>query len=191
MARLTTTQFGSYTPDTVAAPAAPPTPVTPRAWVLAAVHAYTFFGTTIYVGVLWALHFFWYPTWRLFTVQNYYDQFIPPTSAATRFFTVVVPLMFAALVTMVWTERKQRTWWTAALALACLAGATYVGQAHIIPVNKILATHITNPARLTELLQRWMLLNDIRMTIMTAMWLTMMWYFVKRGDLLRALGRDA
>jgi hypothetical protein len=190
MARLTAQELGSYTPGTLSTP---PTgaAVTPRGWLLAINHAYAFFGTTLYVGVLWALHFFWYPTWRLFNVQNYYDQFIPPTSAATRFFTIVVPLMFLALVVMVWSEWKTRHRWTALLALACIGGATYVGQGFIIPVNKTLATHIADPARLTALLQRWMMLNDIRMAIMTVMWLTMMYYFVSKGSLLRSLSGPA
>ena len=47
-------------------------------------HAYLFFGATLYCGVLWALHFFWYSTWRHLQVANYYEQFIPQTAAATQ-----------------------------------------------------------------------------------------------------------
>ena len=50
-------------------------------------NAYIFFGTTLYVGVLWALHFFCNPTWQVYNAATYYDHFIPPTQAATRFFT--------------------------------------------------------------------------------------------------------
>lgn len=140
-------------------------------------NAYIFFGCSLYAGVLWALHFFWYPTWSVYTAANYYDHFIPPTQAATRFFTVVVPPMFLCLVIMVWTERKTTMRWVAAATLACLTAATYVGQFHIIPVNKILTQHITDQARVSELFQQWMSLNDIRWVIMTAAWLLMMYYF--------------
>lgn len=140
-------------------------------------NAYIFFGTSLYAGVLWSLHFFWYPTWRVYTAENYYDHFIPPTAAATQFFTIVVPLMFACHAIMVWKEWKTDMRWVAVGALACLTGATYVGQFHIIPINKILAGRITDPARLTDLLQQWMALNDIRWVVMTISWLLLMYYF--------------
>ncbi len=52
------------------------------------------FGTTVYVGVLWALHFFWYPSWEVMNVTTVQDHFINSTSAATDFFWIVVPIMF-------------------------------------------------------------------------------------------------
>lgn len=158
-----------------------------KALLLVLNHAYIFFGTTLYVGVLWALHFFWFPTWTKLTVDNYYDQFIPQTTTATHFFTIVVPVMFLALVVMVVTEWKTRFRWVAIAALACLSTATYVGQLHIIPVNKILATGITNQGQLSALLEKWMFLNDIRWVLLTIMWLVMMYYFSAKGDLLPKL----
>jgi hypothetical protein len=140
-------------------------------------NAYVFFGTTLYVGVLWALHFFWFPTWTKLTVDNYYDQFIPQTATATRFFTVVVPLMFLGHAIMCWKEWKTSMRWVSLGALACLGAATYDGTLHIIPINKILATHITDPERVTALLKKWMCLNDIRMVLLTASWLLLMYYF--------------
>jgi hypothetical protein len=140
-------------------------------------NACIFFGTTLYVGVLWALHFFWFPTWRNFKVDNYYDQFIPQTTAATQFFTIVVPIMFLCYVIMVWKEWKTKMRWISIGALACLALATYVGTLHIIPINKILAGHITDQARLTKLFQQWMFLNDIRWILMTISWVLLMYYF--------------
>lgn len=150
-------------------------------------HVYIFFGATLYVGVLWALHFFWFPTWANLTVDNYYDQFIPQTTAATEFFTIVVPPMFLALVVFVVTEWKTAFRWVALAALACLGTATYVGQLHIIPVNKILATVITDQTRLSELLQQWMFLNDIRWVLLSTMWLVMIYYFSAKGNLLQKL----
>ncbi|MGH3118957.1 MAG: hypothetical protein ACRDQ2_17960 [Gaiellales bacterium] len=158
--------------------------------LLAINHAYLFFGTTLYVGVLWALHFFWFPSWRGLTVANYYEQFIPQTSAATRFFTIVVPLMILAMVVMLWSEWKTRLRWVPIVALLCLGGATFFGTMRIIPVNRILAGRVTDQARLTELLQRWMSLNDIRWVLLTILWLTLMYYFLRKGDTWRALGSD-
>lgn len=158
-----------------------------KAIALAINHAYLFFGTTIYVGVLWALHFFWYPSWEVMSVANVQDHFILPTSAATAFFTIVVPLMLLANVIMIVTEWKTTYRWHAILALLCILGATYVGQVHIIPINETIAAGVADDATLLPLLQDWMMLNDIRWIIMTIMWLTLMVYFIGKGNLLKKL----
>ena len=158
--------------------------------LLAINHAYLFFGATLYCGVLWALHFFWFPTWRSLRVDNYYEQFIPQTDAATAFFTIVVPLMFLAGIIMIVTEWKTRFRWIAVGAFACIGAATYVGQGLIIPVNKTLKTHITDPAVLTDHLERWMSYNDIRWALLTLMWLLLMYYFIAKGDLLERIAPE-
>ena len=81
--------------------------------LLALNHACIFFGATLYCGVLWSLRFFWFPTWRHLTVANYYDQFTPETLAATRFFTVVVPIMFFCCLVMIVTEWRGKLRWAA------------------------------------------------------------------------------
>jgi hypothetical protein len=151
-------------------------------------HAYLLFGTTVYVGVLWALHFFWYPSWQVMTLATVQDHFIKPTSAATRFFTVVVPLMFLANFVLIYTERRyKKTLIPAIVALAGVSTASYVGQVHIIPINKRIAAGLSDSDQLIGLLKQWMFLNDIRWVVMTAMWLAMVYYFVVKGRLLDAL----
>lgn len=147
-------------------------------------HVYLFFGTTIYVGVLWALHFFWYPSWEAMTLDTVQDHFIIPTSEATAFFTIVVPLMFLASIILIVMEWKTKYRWPAILALLCIAGATYVGQVHIIPINETIKAGVNNMEALRDLLRDWMFLNDVRWIIMTVMWLTMMYYFVAKGNLM-------
>ena len=161
-----------------------------KAVLLALNHAYVFFGATLYCGVLWSLRFFWFPTWRNLKVDNYYEQFIPQTSAATRFFTVVVPLMFLALLIMAVTEWKAGIRWAPIAGLLLLGAATYVGQAHIIPINKVLEGHVTDQALLAGHLEKWISLNEIRWVLMTLMWLVMMIYFIQKGDLLQKLSGD-
>jgi hypothetical protein len=153
-------------------------------------HTYAFFGATLYCGVLWSLHFFWYPTWRNLQVSNYYEQFIPQTDAATKFFTVVVPLMFLTLLIMVVTEWKGRVRWVPIAALLLLVAATYVGQAHIIPINKILAKHVTDQAQLTSYLEKWISLNEIRWVLTTLLWLVMMLYFILKGEIVQKLSGE-
>ncbi len=120
--------------------------------LLAVNHACVFFGATLYCGVLWALHFFWFPSWEHLQVANYYDQFIPQTTAATKFFTVVVPIMLLCNVIMVIYEWKGRLRWVAIGSLLCVIAATWVGQLYIIPINKIMAVPITDQTQLTSLL---------------------------------------
>jgi hypothetical protein len=157
--------------------------------LLAINHSYLMFGTTVYVGVLWALHFFWYPSWRAITLDGVQDHFIGPTSAATKFFTIVVPLMFLAGAVLVFMEWRTKLRWWAVAALLCIAGATYVGQVHIIPINKRIGAGVNDPSELTGLLQQWMFLNDVRWVIMTAMWGVMMYYFIAKGNLLDKIAR--
>lgn len=152
--------------------------------LLAINHAYLMFGVTIYVGVLWALHYFWYPSWEVMTVDVVQDHFINPTSAATDFFWIVVPLMFLANAILIWKEWKTPMRWPAIIAMLCITGASYVGQAHIIPVNDEIAKGLLNAEQLSEKLGLWMTLNDIRWIIMTIMWLTMMYYFFAKGKLM-------
>jgi hypothetical protein len=150
-------------------------------------HAYLLFGATIYVGVLWALHFFWYPSWEVMNLSNVHDHFLLPIDKASEFFWVVVPLMFLANAVMIYTERRSRELWLALLAFACIGAASYVGQRLIFPVNDIIRAGVPTQEALTPLFKRWMHLNDVRMFLMTVMWLALVGYFVSKGNLLRTL----
>jgi uncharacterized membrane protein len=111
-----------------------------------------------------------------------------PTTLATRFFTVVVPLMFISGIVLVWSEWGS---WYVVLAAVCLAGIallTWVGQGIIIPVNKrIRGGQFDGQAGLTPLLGRWMRLNDIRFVGATVTWAAIVWYIAAKGDLWGAL----
>ncbi len=158
--------------------------------LLAINHCIIMWGATLYAGVLWALHFFWFPSWKHLTVANYYDQFIPQTDAATKFFTIWVPVTFVCLLIMAWTERKTRLRWVPWAGLVCLGISTGVGTMLIIPINKFLATRITDQAVLTERMERWMFLNNIRWVTETAAWVVMAYYFVAKGRLASRIEED-
>lgn len=112
-----------------------------KSLLLAINHAYLFFGTTIYVDVLWALHFFWYPSWQVMNRGSVQDHFLLPIGKATEFFWVVVPLMFVANAIMIYTERKSPQRWLAVIAAARMDAAelfkdghhdTHVAYAHVL-----------------------------------------------------------
>lgn len=145
-------------------------------------HIVLMFGTTVYMGVLWSLHYFWYPSWEVLNVGNVQDHFILPTSAATRFFTIVVPLMFLTSGIMIWQEWRTKFRWHAIIGFLGVSGATIVGWFLIIPVNKTIAAGVT-PDKLGELLDRWMMLNDIRWILVTIMWLSLIVYLLMRPSI--------
>lgn len=145
-------------------------------------HTLLMFGTTVYMGVLWALHYFWYPSWEVMNVGNVQDHFILPTSAATRFFTIVVPVMFLTSAIMIWQEWRTKFRWHAIIGFLGVTVATLVGQILIIPVNKTIAGGVSE-AELTELLREWMMLNDVRWVAVTIMWLALMVYLLMRPSL--------
>jgi hypothetical protein len=157
-------------------------------WLLLLNAVYFLFGATMYMGTMWVLRFFLYPTWEALTPDNVYQHFGVPTILATRFFTVVVPPMFLAGVVLVVSEWGDPLVWVAAVCLAGIILLTYVGQALIIPVNKkIRGGEYDGPAGLTPLLMRWMRLNDIRFVGSTVTWAAIVWYLVAKPDLLEAL----
>ncbi|MEY4582185.1 MAG: hypothetical protein RL701_6888 [Pseudomonadota bacterium] len=158
-----------------------------KSYLLALNHGYLFFGTTVYVGVLWAMRFFWYPSWGQITLADVPVHFVGPTSRATSFFTVVVPLMLLANLILIISERKSPTVILAIIAALCIGSATYVGQAYIIPVNKLIGAGLTTQQELHEKLGLWMNYNTIRFWLLSPMWLIMLLYFVIKGHLLDVL----
>jgi hypothetical protein len=156
-------------------------------WLLLLNDLYFLFGATMYVGTMWVLKFFLYPTWRGLERGNVDVHFGIPTRQATAFFTWVVPLMFICAGVMVWTE-----WGTLRVipALVCLLGIsvlTGVGQALIIPINiRIRGGDFADDEELRSLLLRWMLLNDIRFYVSTLTWLAIVWLLVDKGRLWEA-----
>ena len=146
------------------------------------------FGASMYMGTMWVLKWFLFPTWHGLSRDNVATHFGIPTRRATVFFTVVVPLMFVASIVLIVAEWGTSYVW---FGVACLVGIfllTFVGQGIIIPINKrIRGGLFADDTELRHLLARWMLLNDIRFYGSTFTWVAIVWYVVARGDLLGAL----
>jgi hypothetical protein len=154
-------------------------------WLLLLNALYFLFGATMYVGTMWVLKWFLYPTWRSLARDNVDMHFGIPTRAATKFFTVVVPIMFVSGGVMVWAEWGTIRVIPAAICLIGIISLTVVGQGMIIPINvRIRGGDFADDTELRSLLMRWMLLNDIRFYVSTLTWLSMVWLLVDRGRLL-------
>lgn len=146
-------------------------------------HAYIFFMSSVYLGLFWALHFFFFPTYGNLRPDNYYDQIIVQTETATKFFFVVIPPMIFAIIVMLVTEWRTRFRWVPIAWVFGLGIPIYIQQGLIEPVNKLLKAGVTDPAQLHELLDRWTMLNNWRWAILTVMWLITMYYFIAKGNL--------
>jgi len=159
--------------------------------LLAINHGYYFFGTSIYVGLLWSLHFIFYPSWSSITPESIQAHFMVPINAATDFFTILVPIMLLAGLVMLYMEWQTKQKWPAILAYACLLLMMVVGYFLIRPINEEIAANIEastlHAATLKDQLASWMFYNDLRAVIMTTMWLIILYYFFSKGDLTNKL----
>lgn len=145
-------------------------------------NAYIFFCASIYLGLFWSLHFFWFPSYpSTLTVDNYFDAIIPQTTAATKFFFITIPIMAIAILIMLITEWKTRLRWVPIAWIPGLLVPVVVQQAFIEDVNNQLIAGVQDPATLQSLLKEWMLLNDIRWIILTIMWGITMYFFIAKA----------
>jgi hypothetical protein len=153
------------------------------AWVTLAAAVYFAFGASLYMGTMWTLRLFLFPTWKVLDPENVDAHFGTPTRLATVFFTWIVPAMFVAAIWLIIAEWGTGLVW---FGIGCLAGIfllTFVGQGLIIPINKrIRSGEVTDVAELRRLLARWMALNGVRFYGATATWLVVVGYLVARGE---------
>lgn len=155
------------------------------AWLLLVNVLYFLFGATMYVGTMWVLKLFLYPTWRSLSRDTVGMHFGTPTLLATRFFTIIVPIMFVSGIVLIVTERHSRLLILTILCLLGIGFLTFVGQVFIIPINKrIRAGSYASETELREMLIKWMKLNDLRFYGSTATWLLIIAYISAKGDLL-------
>jgi len=147
-------------------------------------NAYIFFCASLYLGLFWSLHFFWFPNYpSTLTVSTYYDAIIPQTDTATRFFFITIPIMAVAILIMLITEwkAKSKLIWVPILWIPGLLAPVLVQQLYIERVNNQFKAGVTDPAVLQQLLSEWMFLNDVRWVILTIMWLVTMFFFIAKA----------
>ncbi|MBI0397854.1 MAG: hypothetical protein GYB55_24720 [Cytophagales bacterium] len=145
-------------------------------------NAYIFFCASIYLGMFWSLHYFWFPNYpKTLNLSNYYDAIIPQTDLATKFFFVSIPIMAVALVIMLITEWKTGLRWVPLAWIPGLLAPVLVQQLYIEDVNNQFKAGLTDEATLQALLDEWMFLNDVRWIILTIMWLITMYFFIAKA----------
>ena len=143
-----------------------------------------FLCTSMYLGTGWSLVLFSFPIAPRLTVDNYYLQFVPQVTAATRFFTWMTLVMLVSAVVLFIAERKSLLRWYPVVVSLALVAATLLTRFLIFRYNAEMAAGIRDPARLREVLAAWMTTNSLRVGLWTVQWLGMMGYFAHK--LLRA-----
>jgi hypothetical protein len=147
-----------------------------RPW-LAVVSIFLLLCTSMYLGTGWSLVLFSFPVASKLTPANYYNQFVPQVTAATRFFTVMTTLMVAAAAVMIIFGPGG---WYRALPSVVLAGviaATALTVVAILPDNRRMASGIATQAELDDVLHRWMARNRVRVGLWSLEWSAMAVWF--------------
>ncbi|MDC0709960.1 hypothetical protein POL68_15910 [Stigmatella sp. ncwal1] len=139
-----------------------------------------FLCTSMYLGTGWSLVLFSFPIAPQLTVDNYFLQFVPQVSAATRFFTWMTLVMGVSSVALFISERRSRLRTYPALVFLALVAATLLTRFFIFPYNAEMASGIRDPQRLGEVLAAWMATNRVRVGLWTVQWLSMMGYFAHK-----------
>lgn len=145
-------------------------------------NAYIFFCSSVYLGMFWSLHFFWFPNYpKTLTIATYYDAIIPQTNSATKYFFISIPIMIVAIIIMIITEWKSKFRWVALAWIPGLFIPIVTQQKFIEDINNQFKAGVTDQAKLMELLKDWMFFNDIRFYILAVMWGITMYYFIAKA----------
>jgi hypothetical protein len=140
-------------------------------------HSLLFLCTSMYLGTGWSLLLFTFPIAPQLTPENYYMQFVPQVTAATQFFTYMTMVMLATAIIMIIAEWRSYLRWFPIGVLMGVILATALTIIYIIPYNEQMAAGIKDAAVLRGVLDKWMQLNVIRVSLWTIQWLCMMAYF--------------
>jgi hypothetical protein len=132
---------------------------------------------SMYFGTGWSLILFSFQIAPKLTVDNYYLQFVPQVTAATRFFTVMTTLMLISGALMIWSLWGTVLVWVPVVVILAVIVATGMTEIWILPLNKQMSAGIKDPGQLQSIIGRWMGFNRVRVGLWTVEWLAMAVFF--------------
>jgi hypothetical protein len=135
---------------------------------------------SVYLGTGWSLILFQFPSRPKLTVDNYYEQFVPPVHRATRFFTPWTLVMIAAAIALIVGEWGSAYLIAPVVVLVGVVAATVLTIRFILPWNKRME-HVKDNAELQEVLGNWMFLNWIRVSLWTVEWVAIATYLALKA----------
>jgi hypothetical protein len=132
---------------------------------------------SMYFGTGWSLVLFQFPSRAKLTVDNYYEQFVPPVMRATRFFTWMTMVMVGTAIVLITVERHSAYLVPPSILLAAVIAATVLTLKFIVPWNKRMEEGIKDNVELQQVLGKWMSLNWIRVLLWTVQWVAIATWF--------------
>jgi hypothetical protein len=140
-------------------------------------NSYTFFVSSLHMGLMVSVLLFWYPTWISLTLTTIHENFSIPAKLATNLFIVLIPIMFITSAIMIISEWKTPLKWPAIVILLGSLGSTTMAYYFLFPLNDIIAAGVPTQAGLTEILKKWMVLNDYRVFFSVTTWFAVLVFF--------------
>jgi hypothetical protein len=135
---------------------------------------------SMYLGTGWSLVIFQLPDFDRLGPDTYKLPVLGPIERATRFFTVMTILMLIVAGLFVWAEWDTGYVWVPIVYIAATVGATVLTRYWIFPVNHRLEEGISDPAEVSRELDRWAVLNRVRVGFWTVEWAVIAAYFGAR-----------
>ncbi len=142
--------------------------------------SFLFWATAIYMGTGWSLWLFSFPIVPRLTPDNYYYVFVPQVAYATAFFTPLTWVMMASCVLMLVLEWKGGIKWVPIVVLLLVGISGWVTVHFIFPYNRLMTAGIHDQAQLQDIFAHWMKWSTLRMSMWTAEWASMMYYFGRK-----------
>jgi hypothetical protein len=137
-------------------------------------NSYTFFVSSLHMGLMVSVFLFWYPSWEGLTLATIHDNFGIPAKLATNLFVILIPIMFLTCAVTIVSEWKTSLKWPAIVTLLGSFGSTAMAYYFLFPINNQIAAGLPTQADLAATLQRWMRLNDIRVCFSVSTWLAVL-----------------
>ncbi|HEY2583669.1 MAG TPA: hypothetical protein VGI43_17800 [Mucilaginibacter sp.] len=140
-------------------------------------NSYTLFVSSWHMGLMVSVLIFWYPTWIGLTLAGIHENFGVPAQIATEVFIILIPIMFITTTIMIISEWKTPLRWPAICILLGSFGSTIMAKYFLFPLNDQIAAGMPSQAALTEILKKWMGLNDWRVCFSVFTWLSALVFF--------------
>ena len=144
---------------------------------------YTLFIASWHMGLMMSVLLLWYPSWSGLTIDTVKTNFDIPAQTATNLFVVMVPIAITTAFILIIGEWKTALRWPAIIAFVGLSGASIVAKYFLFPINDIIYAGVKSEEELTQLLIKWMALNNWRVFFSALTWVAMMTFYTIKSEM--------
>lgn len=143
---------------------------------------YTFFVSSMHMGLMTSLVLFWYASWNGLTIDTIQNNFGIPATLATKLFIILIPIMMITACIMIISEWKTPLIWPSIIALIGIMGSTAMAKYFLFPINDIIYAGVKTNEELKTLLLKWMVLNNWRVFFSVLTWLAMFAFYTMKSN---------